>query len=480
MANSKLLKEAIADAKAVKETALANAKLALEEAFTPRLQSILSKKMKAEAEKDEDDDQDKTVAEEHGYDSSDIGGGPKKDSDRPKEPKGFKPTTDLSVGVKNDPSKPGAEDPNWKKSPIQPKNTAKAAMDEDEHDFDVDTPQAAPDDTFANQDDKKDQSLEGLKAELAGLSSRIAELEGGSGEDNDPQADGNPFTDGHEDNSSDGGYADFDNDGDQHDDKFNGDEDGLDLEAIIRELEAQLGETEDTEKGLSPGDNPKTHDDDEPPHVGGTAIAETWDDGAEAGTDKGEDPKVVQSPPNIPARVMEDDKDDDKKDDDDVVDLDEILREMEADMKGDEFEKGAKKLKDTEVGKDLDEAYKTIKSLQKTINEVNLLNAKLLFANKLFRAHNMTNEQKVKVIETLDRTKSVREVKLVYSTLAENFKFPTQQKTSAVKKSITEGLASKVVKSTKPAATGTVQGKAIIAESTAQQDRFKKLAGILK
>ena len=54
MANSKLLKEAIADAKAVKETALANAKLALEEAFTPRLQSILSQKMRQEAEMEDD------------------------------------------------------------------------------------------------------------------------------------------------------------------------------------------------------------------------------------------------------------------------------------------------------------------------------------------------------------------------------------------------------------------------------------------
>ena len=44
MASSKLLKEAIADAKAVRETALANAKLQLEEAFTPRLKSILSQK----------------------------------------------------------------------------------------------------------------------------------------------------------------------------------------------------------------------------------------------------------------------------------------------------------------------------------------------------------------------------------------------------------------------------------------------------
>ena len=43
-----LLKDAIADAKAVRETALANAKIALEEAFTPRLQSMLSRKIQSE------------------------------------------------------------------------------------------------------------------------------------------------------------------------------------------------------------------------------------------------------------------------------------------------------------------------------------------------------------------------------------------------------------------------------------------------
>jgi hypothetical protein len=148
--------------------------------------------------------------------------------------------------------------------------------------------------------------------------------------------------------------------------------------------------------------------------------------------------------------------------------LEEILREMEADMKGDDEEK-----KDEAIKAELNEAYKTIKSLQKTINEVNLLNAKLLFANKLFRAHNMTNEQKVKVIETLDRTKSVREVKLVYSTLAENFKYSTSNKST--KKSISEGIASKVVKSTAPKA-----AKQVIAESADFADRFRKLAGIIK
>jgi hypothetical protein len=36
--------------------------------------------------------------------------------------------------------------------------------------------------------------------------------------------------------------------------------------------------------------------------------------------------------------------------------------------------------------------------LRKTINEVNLLNAKLLYTNKLFRGYNLTNEQKIKVV----------------------------------------------------------------------------------
>ena len=181
-------------------------------------------------------------------------------------------------------------------------------------------------------------------------------------------------------------------------------------------------------------------------------------DGSEAGTDKGADPKLV---------VTNEAEEEEKKDDEEkneVIDLEEILREMEADMKGDDEEK-----KDEAIKAELNEAYKTIKSLQKTINEVNLLNAKLLFANKLFRAHNMTNEQKVKVIETLDRTKSVREVKLVYSTLAENFKYTTSSNKTA-KKAISEGIASKAVKSTAPKAAA----KQVIAESAQISDRFKK------
>ena len=71
---SKLLKEAIADAKAVRETALANAKIALEEAFTPKLQSMLSKKLKEEIEGEEDEDE---IQNENAV-SSEIGKGDNK------------------------------------------------------------------------------------------------------------------------------------------------------------------------------------------------------------------------------------------------------------------------------------------------------------------------------------------------------------------------------------------------------------------
>jgi hypothetical protein len=83
MSNSKLLKEAIADAKAVRETAIANAKIALEEAFTPRLQSILSQKLQQEMEDEEEAD----VNEEYGAedtsdaDSSKIDGDNKQPAD---------------------------------------------------------------------------------------------------------------------------------------------------------------------------------------------------------------------------------------------------------------------------------------------------------------------------------------------------------------------------------------------------------------
>ena len=446
MANSKLLKEAIADAKAVKETALANAKLALEEAFTPRLQSILSQKMRAEAEEMEMDDQEEAMYEE--LDSSNIGS--KVGTDAAANP-GAQPTldadTDLSVGVTKDSGKPEQAGTDYSKV---------ADINEE--------------DDMGYGDDEKDQEIAELKA-------RLAELEDGGddwadgfspeNEEEDPFASmkGDDNSYGMEDEEDDYMEPDMDNMGGESDN----DEDNMDLESIIRELEAQLGDDE--------GDG---EDDEEMPKEDPNAdkIAELkrqlaeLEDGGEDWSDSDE-PKVESKKLRESRRRLREDYTDGAEagtdeDGEKVIDLEEILREMEDDMKSGSEEDDSEELKS-----DLEEAYKTIKSLQSTINEVNLLNAKLLFANKLFRAHNMTNEQKVKVIETLDRTKSVREVKLVYSTLAENFKYTSSNK--IVKKSIAEGIASKVTKSTKPAAQ-----KQVISESVAISNRFKKLAGIIK
>ena len=103
------------------------------------------------------------------------------------------------------------------------------------------------------------------------------------------------------------------------------------------------------------------------------------------------------------------------------------------------------------------------------MNEVNLLNAKLLFTNKLFRSYGLSNEQKMKVVENFDRAHNLREVKLVYSTLAESFG------TKITKQEIKEhkGSASKAVASTKS------KKQEIIAEGSELRERFQKLAGIV-
>jgi hypothetical protein len=228
-------------------------------------------------------------------------------------------------------------------------------------------------------------------------------------------------------------------------DEMESDEDELDLESIIRELEAQIAGEEGEEA-----------------HIEEPAM-------------EGEDDMEVpaEEPAEEPAMEAEEAPADDE------IDLDEILREMgygddEEEIK-EEAEEDADEMK-AEVARlqaELKEAMDAIKSLRGTINEVNLLNAKLLYANKLFRGYNLTNEQKVKVVENLDRTTSVREVKLVYATLSESMKFTGTERKVAAKKTVTEGFASKAQASTAPA-------KEIISESNELANRFKQLAGIVK
>jgi len=144
------------------------------------------------------------------------------------------------------------------------------------------------------------------------------------------------------------------------------------------------------------------------------------------------------------------------------LDLDEVLRALtEEDAEEQDAEENEK------LKSEIKEHRKVIHFMRSKLNEVNLLNAKLLFSNKLFRAFGLNNNQKLKVVETFDRTKNLREVKLVYATLAESFKKPGNRLSESVKK----GSASKPVRSTKP--------KAVLSEGQELKARFKKLANIL-
>jgi hypothetical protein len=359
MASSKLLKEAIADAKAVRETAIANAKIALEEAFTPRLQSILSKKLTAEMEGEEEE----VDINEDNDTSSEIGSGA--DNKMPTD-KVNSAQTDLS-GISKQSGEAGSEIEDYDK-------VKDLTESEDEFGAEEEIPAEEP-------------AMEG---------------------------------DGMED------------------------EDELDLESIIRELEAQIAGEEGEEA-----------------HIEEPAM-------------EGDEAPEMEVPAEEPAMESEEAPADDEE-----IDLDEILREMgygddEEKIEEEEHEDAEEmKAEVASLQAELKEAITVIKSLKGTINEVNLLNAKLLYANKLFRGYNLTNEQKVKVVENLDRTTSVREVKLVYATLSESMKFTGTERKVAAKKTVTEGFASKAQASTAPK-------KEIISESNELANRFKQLAGIIK
>ena len=372
---SDLLKEAIADAKAVKETALANAKIALEEAFAPRIQSMLSTKISEEMDETMDNEMGDEMGDEMNMDMD-------MDMDAPVDDAPATVTVDGKEYVPADDAGEGMD----------------AEMD---------------------MGGEADMSMEGMYKD-------------GMGDEMDPV------------------------------------EEDLELEAIIRELEEDLNEEEITEEldeaHCGTGDEPDDKKEkNEGEHKGG--------DNKKA-EDKVEESLNIDE--IIEEILSEDDLDEahcgtgDEPDDDDKV---EEGHESSGIGKGSGMKQAAAHTEDPQGSKlveELDEAYETIESLRDTINEVNLLNAKLLYTNKLFRNFELSEDQKMKVIENFDRAGNTREVKLVFSTLAENFTVPVKKR-----KMVKEGAASKPINSTAPVT------KTIINEGNQLANRWKKLAGLL-
>jgi hypothetical protein len=340
MAKSDLLKQAIADANAVKETALANAKIALQEAFRPRLESMFADKLSEEL------DDEELPADDMPIDGEEMG-----DEELPVDD--FESPESVGVGL-----------------------------------------------DFNNDGDY----------DLSGTVGADVEDEDEFSDEENLGSD--------EDAASEYGESD----------------DDLNLEGILRELEQDL-------ENVPAGD--------------------------EADLAEGDD--LMHGDLDADGNPVEDDALD--EDIDSIIEA--ILREEDLDAEGDihsDDEHGdVANLKNevAEKEEELQEAYKTVRKLNSIINEVNLLNAKLLYTNKLFRNFELNETQKMKVIENFDRAGNTREVKLVFSTLAESFNRPQTKK-----KMVKESYASKPVRTTAPS-------KPILNEGFELAERWKKLAGLL-
>ena len=381
-----LLKEAIADAKAVRETALENAKIALEEAFTPRLQSMLARKIQSELDVAEQDDEDEDEEDE---------------------------------------------------MDVAPDTETKMYRDDDVSDEE-------PEVDMGDEEEDEEEPVEGFDE------SEVIEINGVK-------------------------YAPVVSEDDEEEGEEDmGDEtdvDDLDLEAILRELETD----EDIEEADEPGhdededDEPTTEtiDEDDDDDESKDDVEEEVDqssgigssDNKKGATDKS---SAIGSKGKAKHESVEITEGDDDPDED--IDLEEVIRALSEEEDEEDATNEVAKLQS-----DLDEHRNVVKYLRSKLNEVNLLNAKLLFTNKLFRSFGLSNDQKMKVVENFDRAHNLREVKLVYSTLAESF--GTKKTKTEIKEH--KGSASKAVASTKS------EKQEVIAEGSELRDRFKKLAGII-
>ena len=374
-----LLKEAIADAKAVREVALANAKLALEEAFTPRLQSMLSQKLSEEAEMD---DESKEVEEEGFFNEFAMGEGE-------------------GEGEEHEESEEDAHD----------EEKTEETMKYDD-----------VDEYFGEGEDSEEEHSEEEPKEEAMYHNEAA-----------------------------------DEDEEQH-------EMDEDLMEIIRQLEEDLASSE-IGKGDNKKPSAKASDDSTQDPAGSQKVVQLVEEEDEEKVDeaKEEDEDVNE----ILRAIREEDGDEEKVDEASDLDINEILRalreEEDEEEKVDETKDNDKELE--EANAKLREAYAVITFLRSKINEVNLLNSKLLFTNKIFKKHALSENQKITVIENFDRASSLREVKLVFATLSEALK---SAKTNI--KPLKESFASKPTASTRP--------KTIITEGDDVANRLRKLAGL--
>ena len=369
-----LFKQAIAEAKSVREAAIANAKEALEESLTPHLKDMLAAKL-------------------HEMEETTIEEAPKKDEKEMEEAKHDDKKDDtIEEAPKDDHKDEAIEELEIAEEPevAEAEHEEEAEDDSEESEDEAPIEEPAEDDLPDGDEDISKLSIDQFKDIVRDIISQ----EGGHGEEL-------PADD------MDGGDIEAIGDEPAMDDMDAmdaPDEEEIDLDELLRELEAETSEEVEEAK----------HDD--------------------------KDENVEEA--------KEDHKDEGKKD-----------KKMEEKVE--------------EENNDLQEALKTIETLKNDLNEVNLLNSKLLYVNKIFKSNDLSESQKVNIIAAFDKAESVKEVKLVFETVSDSV-IGKKESTKSIKESKTKlGMASK--------ATGTTASKPeVIAEVSDTVRRMQMLAGIIK
>ena len=371
-----ILKEAIADAKAVREVALANAKAALEEAFTPKLQSMLSAKLSEDL--NEEDDQNEGMYYDEDEKDKMEGMGMNYDEDEKDE--------DMKEMDYDEDEK----DEDMKESDLDEEIDLEEILNE----LELEESEEVSEEKV---DEGKDEADEDMK-------------EGKDDEADEDMKEGKDEVD--EDIDEAVGYPNHRAD----------------------QVQKVKHDASDINLGLNEGEEFDLD-----------ALLEEINN-----LDENNDNEVNEE--------MKDEKDEDMKEE-----VNEVVEE--------EVEEAVNPL-----AAELEETKSALETVRAELNEVNLLNSKLLYVNRIFKANQLDESQKLRVVETLDKAETTKEAKLIYETIKDTFNVAKSKKESFKNK--TKSLKEGIGMASKAAGTSTAPKKEVIAESSNMVNRFQKLANI--
>ena len=455
--NKKLFEEAIADAKALREAAVANAKASLEESFAPRISAMFEKRMRDE-EKDEMEEiyrQDRNLDLVSMNEENEVEEGMDYNSDD---------NTSMEEEIDLEELFNALEEEDMDSDSMYEMDSETMSEEEEmEENFDLEEILRE----LETEGEEVNEEEEDMMNEMFDMENEAASGTEGIGEitvdelrdiiKSELSAAGLGGEEGMEDM---GGEEDMNMD-------FNFDAEGGEIED--EETEEEKDEDEDKKSKSKP--KKKKSDEEELEELyslyeamkqrkGYKGEPKEMEEAKKAGTSGGVAPQknlaaiTMKGKYNGP-KVIKEEEDDVKEAMKSKI---KAMMEKKKMMKGDVDESKEEELK---------EAIRTIRTLRGQLNEVNLLNAKLIYVNRIFKANSLNEGQKVNVVNSFDKATTLNEAKNVYEILK------TTIKKSSNKKALTENktsFASKVI--------GGRPANQPIIQADDQISRMQKLAGI--